>query len=251
MFPISDDNTDRRSRPLLTWVIIALNVAVFTLFQGMGANEKFTMAWSAVPAEIVTGKDVVTQPEIVRDPSTGERFEAPGLQPTPSVYLTLLSAMFMHGGLAHLLGNMWFLFVFGDNVEDDMGRVRFLVFYLLTGIVASLAHVAVTYAFSMSPFVPSLGASGAISGVLGAYMVLRPKQRVRVLMFRYVQEMPAFAAILSWFVFQVVASLGMLGGASSGVAYGAHIGGFVAGAALAKLFARRRAASFAGPFIRA
>lgn len=237
MFPLGDDNRDRRRLPIVTWSLIALNVLVFVLFQGVGANERFTMAWSAVPAELVTGRDVVTEPQVARDPATGARYEIPGLQPTPFVWLTLLTAMFMHGGIAHLLGNAWFLFVFGDNVEDDMGRVKYLIFYLLAGFLASGAHVATTYMFSMNPLIPSLGASGAISGVLGAYMVLHPHRRVRVLMIRFVTEMPAWGAALTWFAFQVVSSLGMLGGMSGGVAYGAHIGGFLAGLVLAKAFA--------------
>src|SRR5687768_11418139 len=228
MFPLGDDNRDRRSTPWLTWILIAANVLVFVLFQRVGANERFTMAWAAVPAELVSGRDIVTEPQIARDPATGVRYEIPGLQRTPSVWLTLLTAMFMHGGIAHLLGNLWFLFVFGDNVEDDMGKLRYGVFYLLTGLLASWAHVAVTYLLGMNPLVPSLGASGAISGVLGAYLVLHPHRRVRVLMVRFVTEMPGWGATLLWFAFQIVSSLGLLGGVSGGVAYGAHVGGFLA-----------------------
>lgn len=240
MFPLADDNADRRRLPVVTWALIALNVAVFVLLQGVGTNERFTMSWSAVPAELVTGRDVVTPPEVARDPATGARYEIPGLGPTPFVYLTLLAAMFMHGGIAHLAGNMWFLLIFGDNVEDDMGRGRYVAFYLLTGLLASGAHVLTTILFKMNPLIPSLGASGAISGVLGAYLVLHPHRRVRVLVFRFVQDVPGYFAVGIWFVFQIVSSLGMLGGMSGGVAYGAHVGGFVAGLVLAKLFARRR-----------
>src|SRR5262249_29785995 len=152
----------RQSLPVVNIGLIAANVLVFVVFQGMGTNEKFTMAFAAVPAEIVTGKDIVTpdrvQPVPERD---GPRQEViPGLQPTPiPVYLTLLTAMFMHGGLAHLAGNMWFLWIFGDNIEDDLGRWRYFVFYLLCGVLASLAHVAVS-AGGPQAEVPSLGASG-------------------------------------------------------------------------------------------
>ena len=241
MFPIGDDNTGRRSRPYVTWALIALNILVFVLLQGFGSNERFTYSMSTVPQEIVTGDDVVTDDREVAHPVTGEKFIVPGLQVTPlSVYLTLLTSMFMHGGLAHLFGNLLFLLIFGDNVEDDMGRVRFPVFYLLTGLVGSLAHVFTTAALGGDMFIPSLGASGAISGVLGGYLVLHPKRKVRVIIMRTVQQVPAIVAIGLWFVFQIISSLGFLGGGSQagGVAYAAHVGGFIAGLALAKLFAR-------------
>jgi len=173
----------------------------------------------------------------VADPETGEKFASPGLQPTPgSVYLTLLTSMFMHAGLAHLFGNMLFLWVFGDNIENSMGHVRYLVFYLVCGVLASLAHIATVVALGQDPLLPSLGASGAISGVLGGYLLLFPKRAVRVLMLRTVVTVPAIVAIGMWFVFQIISGIGMLGGSAAGVAYGAHIGGFVAGFALVKLF---------------
>jgi membrane associated rhomboid family serine protease len=165
-----------------------------------------------------------------------QRFLVPGLKATPvSVYLTLLTSMFMHGGFAHLLGNMWFLWIFGDNIENDLGRVRYAAFYLLCGILASLAHVAMNLSGPASQ-VPSLGASGAISGVMGAYLVLHPKRRVTLLVFRFITQAPGFVAVGLWFVFQLISGLGMLGGQSDGVAYAAHIGGFIVGAALVKLF---------------
>jgi membrane associated rhomboid family serine protease len=158
-----------------------------------------------------------------------------------SVYLALLTSMFMHGGLAHLLGNMLFLWIFGDNVEDDMGHVRYLVFYLLCGVLASLAHVWVTIALSgldsYASLIPSLGASGAISGVLAAYLVEHPGNRVTVFLLRILTEVPAWVAIGMWFVFQIVSSLGAFGkGAGDGVAYAAHFGGFLAGLVLVKPF---------------
>jgi len=240
IFPLGDDNRDRQSLPVVNIGLIAANVLVFVVFQGMGTNEKFTMAFAAVPAEIVTGKDIVTPDRVRPVPERdGPRQEViPGLQPTPiPVYLTLLTAMFMHGGLAHLAGNMWFLWIFGDNIEDDLGRWRYFVFYLLCGVLASLAHVAVS-AGGPQAEVPSLGASGAISGVLGAYLVLHPLQRVTVLMLRVIVNVPAYVAVGIWFLFQLVSELGMLGGTATGggVAYAAHIGGFIAGAALAHPF---------------
>jgi membrane associated rhomboid family serine protease len=239
IFPLGDDNRDRRSLPVVNIGLIAVNVFVFVVFQGFGTNEAFTMSFSAVPKEIVTGRDVVTPPTIQQEltPEGVQQVKEPGLGRTPiPVYLTLITAMFMHGGLAHIAGNMWFLWIFGDNIEDDLGRVRYLVFYLLCGILASLAHVTLTELTATSDQateVPSLGASGAISGVLGAYLVLHPLRRVTVLILRIIMNVPAYVAVGIWFLFQLVSGLGMLGGSTGGgVAYAAHVGGFVAGAAL-------------------
>ena len=236
--PLGDDNSDRRIRPVVNLSLIAANLLVFFLLQGMGGNLPFTYSLSTVPQEILTGRDIVTAERIVQDPATGERFRVPGLGKTPlSVYLTLLTSMFMHGGLMHLLGNMLYLHIFGDNIENLMGHRRYLGFYLLCGVLASLAHVFTSAALNADLLVPSLGASGAISGVLGGYFLLFPKRRVRVLVFRFITEVPALVAIGVWFAFQLISSLGMLGGGpGDGVAYGAHIGGFIAGLVLVKLF---------------
>ncbi len=238
VFPLSDDNSDRTSFPVVNVALIVANVLVFVLLQGMGSNVGFTYAFSTVPAEIVSGRDLVTENRTVEVSSAGGRQQVvmPGLQETPiPVYLTMLTSMFMHGGIAHLFGNMWFLWIFGDNIENDLGRVRYILFYLLCGILASLAHVLLN-ASGPSSVIPSLGASGAISGVMGAYLVLHPHRRVTVLLFRIITEVPGYVAVGLWFVFQLISGLGMLGGMETGVAYGAHIGGFVAGAALAKPF---------------
>jgi membrane associated rhomboid family serine protease len=149
--------------------------------------------------------------------------------------------MFMHGGFAHIAGNMLFLWIFGDNIEDRLGHAKYLVFYLLCGVIAGLSHVFATGVFATSEsalLVPSLGASGAISGVLGAYILLHPKRRVTVILFRFLTDVPAYVAIGIWFAFQLVSGLGMLGGGSQqgGVAYAAHIGGFLAGLVLIKFF---------------
>jgi rhomboid family protein len=216
---------------------------VFVLLQGMGGNERFTYAFSTVPKEIVTGKDVITPAQRVVDPASGQSFVQPGLQPTPvSVYLTLLVSMFMHGGIAHIAGNMLYLWIFGDNIENRMGHGRYLAFYLVCGVLASLAHVFTTAATDGNMLVPSLGASGAISGVLGGYMLLFPGRRVRMLVGRGITEMPAWVSIGVWFLFQLVAGMGLLGGGSQagGVAYAAHVGGFVAGLILVKIFAGTR-----------
>jgi membrane associated rhomboid family serine protease len=172
------------------------------------------------------------------------------LQPTPiSVYITLITSMFMHGGFAHLLGNMLYLWIFGDNIEDTLGHARYLAFYLVCGLLASLAHVMTTVVLngpgSEQMLIPCLGASGAISGVLGGYIVLHPHRRVMVIMFHFFTQVPAMVAIGLWFLFQIISSLGLLGGGSEvgGVAFAAHIGGFIAGLLLIRPFATGKTAS--------
>jgi len=240
VLPLWDDNTDRTTTPLINYAIIALNIFVFVFLQGLGSNNGFTYSFSTVPAEILQGRDIITSSrEIIY---AGQRIEIPGLGPTPgSVYFTLFTSMFMHGGFMHLAGNMLFLWIFGDNIEDRLGHAKYLVFYLLCGLIASLAHVFTTGVFATSEsalLVPSLGASGAISGVLGAYILLHPKRRVTVILFRFLTDVPAYVAIGIWFAFQLISGLGMFGGGSQtgGVAYAAHIGGFLAGLILIKFF---------------
>jgi membrane associated rhomboid family serine protease len=237
VFPIGDDNTDRVRTPYVTYLFIALNVLVFVFLQGLGTNDRFTYAFSVVPEEIRTGEDIAkTVPVQVGD----ETAEIP-LQPTPvHVYLTLLTSIFMHGSLMHLFGNMLFLWIFGDNVEDDLGHGRYAAFYLVTGILASAAHIVSTFVFGDNPFIPSLGASGAISGVMGGYLVLHPHRRVRVIMLRMLTTVPAYVAVGLWFVFQLISAFGVIGQgpqSGGGVAFMAHIGGFIAGMVLVKAFA--------------
>jgi membrane associated rhomboid family serine protease len=252
VFPLYDDNSDRTLTPIVNYILIAINVLVFVFLQQLGSNDRFTYAFSTVPQEIISGRDVTTPPRIVENPVTGQELRILGLQPTPgSVYLTLLISMFMHGGIAHIAGNMLFLWIFGDNVEDRMGHIRYLIFYLVCGVLASLAHVVTTAMFateSASLLIPSLGASGAISGVLGGYILLYPRRRVTVILFRFLTEVPAYVAIGIWFAFQLISGLGMLGGGSQqgGVAYAAHVGGFVAGLVLVKVFTIGRTPAFAG-----
>src|SRR2546423_7010625 len=241
LFPIADEPTTYGTKPVVNYLLILINVLVFVFLQGFGANDRFTYAYSTVPAEIVSGKDIVTRPVAVQQ-FTGQRIEMPGLQPTPiPVYLTLITSMFMHGGIAHIFGNMLFLFIFGDNIEDRLGHIRYLVFYFVCGILAGLSHVFATALFATdasSLLVPSLGASGAISGVLGGYILLFPTNRVIVILTWFVTPVPAFVAIGLWFVFQLINGLGVLGSGSQagGVAYAAHIGGFIAGLILIKVF---------------
>jgi len=242
VFPLYDDNSDRTTFPIVNYAIIAANILVFVFLQQLGTDAHFTYAFSTVPKEIITGVDEITASRILVHPVTGQRLMVPGLERTPlSVYVTLFTSMFMHGGFAHIAGNMLFLWIFGDNIEDRLGHVRYVLFYLLCGVIAALAHVFTTYALAneqSSLLVPSLGASGAISGVLGGYLLLHPTRRVTVILFRFLTDVPAYVAIGIWFAFQLISGLGMLGGGSQqgGVAYGAHIGGFVAGVALIKLF---------------
>lgn len=241
IFPIADDNTDRTTTPIVNYLLIAINILVFVFLQQLGANTEFTYAYSTVPLEIVSGEDITTGDRVIAHPYTGQEVLLPGLQPTPlSVYLTLITSMFMHGGIAHIFGNMLFLWIFGDNLEHTLGHVRYAIFYLVCGVLASLAHVITTVMFGADAglLIPSLGASGAISGVLGGYILLHPTRRVTVILLRVITQVPAYVAIGIWFVFQLISGLGVLGQGSSqgGVAYAAHIGGFIAGLALIKVF---------------
>jgi membrane associated rhomboid family serine protease len=238
MMPIGDDNSDRHLTPIVNYAFIAINVAVFILLQGMGTNLGFTYAFSTVPAEILTGTDIVTQGQIITDPSTGQQFEMPGLQVTPiHVWGTMLTSMFMHGGWGHLLGNMLYLWIYGDNIENRLGHGRYLMFYILCGILASLSHVFASQALNPASLnIPSLGASGAISGVMGAYLLLFPKRKINVLVLRSVVPVPAIVALGLWIVLQMISGAGSLGREGGGVAYAAHIGGFLAGMLLIKFF---------------
>jgi membrane associated rhomboid family serine protease len=244
MMPIGDEGHARGGFPLVNLLIIAANLAVFFLLQL--PSDAFTMGFSAIPKEITTGTDLVGPiPVQLPDGQTESLVHAPG--PSP-IWLTLVTSMFMHGGFAHIAGNMLFLFVFGDNVEHAFGALLYTAFYLVCGVIASLAHVL----FSAESVIPSLGASGAISGVLAGYLVLFPRNRVRVLIgFRFVTEVPALVMIGLWAAFQFVAGYASIteSAQTSGVAYLAHVGGFVAGLVLAVLlrpFADRGTSAPAG-----
>jgi membrane associated rhomboid family serine protease len=240
--PIGDDNRDRRLTPFINYILIILNIIVFVFLQNMGNDIHFTYAYSTVPGEILSGQDIITNSKILVDPYTQQRFELPGLQRTDiPVYLTLLTSMFMHGGIAHIAGNMMFLWIFGDNLESDMGHSNYLIFYLLCGILAGLCHVFTTALLSHNLLIPSLGASGAISGVLGGYILQHPGRRVHVWFLLGIITVPAFIAVGLWFVFQIINGMGALGGEEAGgVAYAAHIGGFIAGLILVKMFVRKK-----------
>lgn len=242
LLPIGDDNSDRTIRPYVNYFFILVNILVFIYLQHWGNDIPFTYGYATVPAEILSGHDIVTQAQVVTDPISGQQFMMPGLQPTPiPVYLTLFTSMFMHGGLAHILGNMLYLWIFGDNLENVMGHTRYFFFYLLCGVLAGLSHVFATAFLGHNALVPSLGASGAIAGVLGGYILLFPTRRIRIwLFFIFTVGLPAFLVVGLWFVFQVINGMGMLGGEEAGgVAYAAHIGGFIAGLLLVKAFIPR------------
>ena len=210
MFPIGDDDSTRRTVPVVTYALIALNVLVF--FLELNGGEPFIEQWSVVPRRLT---------------------QNPG-----GDFITVFTSMFMHGGWLHLGGNMLYLWIFGDNVEDRFGHAKFALFYLLCGIAATVAQVAV----SMGSNVPNLGASGAIAGVLAGYLILFPRGQVRVLMGRGVVPMPALIVIGLWIVLQFISGIGSItqSAETGGVAYMAHIGGFVAGLALTFLFGGRR-----------
>jgi len=212
MFPIGDDNTARRIFPLVTYALLALNVLFF--FIELSGGDAFIMKWAFVPSRFLA------------DPTVD--------------FLTLFTSMFMHAGWVHLGGNMLYLWIFGDNVEDRFGHIKFTIFYLLSGLAATFAQLA----FSTGSNVPNLGASGAIAGVLGAYILLFPQGKVKVLQGQRVVQMPALIVIGFWIVLQFFSGIGSIASTvqTGGVAYMAHIGGFVAGFVLTFLFRGRRGA---------
>ena len=229
LFPIGDENRSDTGPAYVTITLIIANLAVFFLLQQAGANESFTYGWSVVPQEITTGSDLTEAESMTVAGRSVQIPQAPG--PSP-IYLTILTAMFMHGGFAHLFGNLLYLWIFGDNVEHRFGAVAFLGFYLISGLAATIAQIL------MDPgsIVPNLGASGAISGVLGAYLVLFPRNRVTAIFFYFVVSIPAVLAIGLWIAFQFFNGLGSVMVSQEtvgGVAYAAHIGGFIAGVVLA------------------
>jgi membrane associated rhomboid family serine protease len=228
MFPYRDDNPTL-AVPVATYLLIAVNVAAWILVQNMGAEPGLSR--SVCELGLIPGEFLGRLPEgfsIHLSPTSSCLL---GEQPT---WYTPLTSMFLHGGWFHLIGNMWFLWVFGNNVEDSMGRVRYLFFYILSGLAAATAQ---TWANPSSP-IPMVGASGAISGVMGAYIVLYPRVRVHMLVFLAIFitriVVPAYLMLGYWFLLQLVG--GGLSGEEGGVAFWAHAGGFIAGAILIQFF---------------
>ncbi len=217
-FPIGDDDTARRTVPLVTYALVALNVLFFLV--ELSGGDAFIMRWAFVPSRFLANP-------------AGD-------------FLTLFTSMFMHAGWLHLGGNMLYLWIFGDNVEDRFGHMKFIIFYLLCGLTATFAQLA----FSLGSNVPNLGASGAIAGVLGAYILLFPQGKIRVLQGQQVIQVPALIVIGIWIALQVFSGVGSVANTAQtgGVAYLAHIGGFIAGFVLTFFFRgsrgwRRRAKS--------
>jgi len=220
MFPIGDDRVQGGPPALVTFGLIALNVLAFFVELAQpseAALQSFIQAWGVVPREYSSVRDL------------------PPTIPLP-FWSTLVTSMFLHGGWMHLGGNMLYLWIFGDNLEKVMGAVRFAAFYLACGLAASFAHIV----FGPGSNVPAVGASGAISGVLGGYLLLFPKNRVRVLTRGGIAHVPALVVLGFWIVIQLFNGIGSMATTSEtggGVAYMAHIGGFVAGLVLVKLMA--------------
>jgi len=232
MFPYHDDNITLRT-PVITYLLVALNVLAWFVLQGAGSP--VALARSVCDLGLIPGELTLSLPPGTRFPM-GDGLVCltdPGRQVSH-----VLTSMFLHGGWMHLLGNMWFLWLFGNNVEDSMGRTRFLVFYLTCGIAAAMLQVVT----SPRSVIPMVGASGAISGVMGAYLVLYPRVRVHCLVFLgffiTTISLPAWTMLLYWFGLQFVSGLfGLMASEGGGVAFWAHVGGFVAGMVLVKLFA--------------
>jgi membrane associated rhomboid family serine protease len=218
--PLGDDNRNRRLIPFITYGILGLNIYVWYLQLTLG--ESFTASYAAIPLEITHGVDITTTQYFSVQ---GERIpipEAPGPHP---LWLTIFTAMFMHGSWMHLIGNMLYLGIFGDQVEDRLGHIRYLIFYIFAGVVATLTQVFA----EPTSIIPSLGASGAIAGVLGAYWVLYPRNRVKVLLIRDIVLVPASIVLGVWVLFQFLGQASAQRGQGGGVAYMAHIGGFITG----------------------
>lgn len=238
MFPYKDENPTLRA-PVVTVALIIVTTLVWVVVQGAGsptALGRSVCELGLIPGELLgrvePGRVVPVGPQLGCELGTGGG----------AGWLTVLSSMFLHGGWFHLIGNMWFLWIFGNNVEDSMGRPRFVVFYILCGVLASAAQVLIR----PSSAIPMVGASGAISGVMGAYLVLYPQVRVHMLIFLgffvTTVAVPAWLMLFYWAFIQFVGSIPSLagvGGDTGGVAFMAHLGGFVAGAGLIRAFARR------------
>jgi membrane associated rhomboid family serine protease len=230
MFPLGDENHDRVITPYVNYAFLAINILVFLLLQGMGGNDAFSYAYSLVPREITNGVHI-SGVQVVSD-STGDVGQVRHYATPLPVYFNFLSSMFMHGDFMHLFGNMLFLWIFGDNIENMLGHLRFAAFYIVCGIAAALAQIVM----DTDSIIPMLGASGAISGVMGGYILLFPKNRVRALIFSIFTTVPAYVALGLWIGMQIIQGYFAPPG-QGGVAYAAHIGGFLAGLALIKVFA--------------
>jgi membrane associated rhomboid family serine protease len=219
MFPVRDDNP-QINKPIATYIIIGLNVAAWILLQGAGMGEQLNTSvcqFGLIPSDLFASSFS----------STGHQACSTG-----SGWFGVFSSMFMHGSWMHIIGNMWFLWVFGDNVEDSMGSIRFAIFYILSGLLAAAAQV-----FSQpDSMIPMVGASGAIGGVMGAYIMLFPRVKVHMLVFIIIIRVPAVAMLGYWIAVQVMGGISSMSATGGGVAFWAHVGGFVGGALLSLVF---------------
>ncbi len=208
-FPIGDDQVHQGHRPLFSWAFIALNVLVFVYQASLGpeAGQDFVYAFGCIPAEVESGQD----------------------------WFTLLTSMFLHGSWMHLIGNMLYMYIFSDNIEASVGNLPFVVFYLLGGLAAGLCHIY----FNPGSEIPAVGASGALSAVMGAYIVLFPKSNIRGFFFFFRVNIPAWIFLGFWFYQQSSAGYASLGDTSGGIAWWAHIGGFVFGVVSGFVFRAR------------
>lgn len=225
MIPIGDDNSGRTRTPYINYLLIATNILVFVFAQGLGTNETFLASFAAVPEEILSNRDIV----------------GGGLKATPiPVYGTIITSMFMHGGFWHIIGNMMYLLIFGDNLENVMGHKKYLLFYMLCGILATLSHVWISSYTNTGLYTPCVGASGAIAGVLGGYILLFPKNKIRIFLIPFIIRVNAFIALGLWIALQLIEGWGAMGREGSGIAYAAHVGGFAAGLVLVNFFVNKQ-----------
>jgi membrane associated rhomboid family serine protease len=227
--PLGDDNSQRRTIPFVVWIIVGINIAVYLLQLALG--DDFNNGYAVVPQKITTGIDF-SDPQTITLPGIDHPVVIPeALGPHP-IYLTFLTSMFMHGGIMHIAGNMLYMVIFADQIEDLLGHLRFAFFYLLCGLAAGLAQVF----YDPHSVIPCLGASGAIAGCLGAYLVKYPTNPVRVIVLRSVMPLPAWVVLGAWIGLQLYSQFRTPQG-GSGVAYMAHIGGFSCGVILVYLLA--------------
>lgn len=228
MIPIGHQPTLQKTTPIVIYLLISINILVF--FLEMLFGDRFIASYATVPYEIIHKVDL-TKPEFIH--GIGTIIQAPNPYP---IYSTLLTAMFMHGNLFHILGNMIYLWIFGEEIEDNFGHFKFLIFYLACGLLAALAHVLA----QPESVIPSLGASGAIAGILGSYIIIFPTHRIKVLVplgfFASIMELPAVFVIGFWFIVQLLGQFATNSSDITGVAYMAHIGGFIAGVFLSRFF---------------
>jgi membrane associated rhomboid family serine protease len=233
MFPYKDDNPTIAT-PISTYLLIGINAAVWILVQGFGVEPALSLSvckLGLIPGEVLGRLPPGTPvPGAIDGCVTGSE----------TAWLTPITSMFMHGGWLHLIGNMWFLWVFGNNVEDSMGRVRFILFYLIAGLAAAATQALL----KPDSAIPMVGASGAISGIMGAYIILYPRVRVHMIVFLGIFitriAVPAYMMLGYWFLLQLLGGLPSLGREAGGVAFFAHVGGFVAGMVLINLFKNPR-----------